>query len=147
MGVHQLVYISAADRQLSDAQLADILAKARANNARLSVTGVLVHDAGSFFQVLEGPPGRVEAVFRKIEADPRHRRILVLARRDVARPSFADWSMGFADRAHASLRDLPGFKDLSAGSLDGTQLAAVKSSAFYLLEAFSVGRLRQYVAF
>lgn len=147
MSVHQLVYISAAEAPLSDAELADILKKARTNNARVGVSGVLVYDAGSFFQVLEGPEGTVAAVFRKIEADPRHHRVVVLARQAVSRPCFAEWTMGFASPGHASLSGLPGFREFSAGALDATQLAAVKSSAFYLLEAFSVGRLRQFVSF
>lgn len=103
MRVHQLLYISAATRTLSDAELADILAAARSNNARLRVTGVLIHDAGSFIQVLEGAEERVEGLYRKIAVDPRHRRIVVLARQAVVQSSFAEWSMGFVDRAHPSL--------------------------------------------
>lgn len=147
MSVHQLVYISAATRQLSQNELSDILKQARVKNAGLGVTGILVHDSGSFLQVLEGKLERVSGVFRSIEADARHRRVVVLARQDVERPSFAEWSMGFADRVDARLSDLPGFRDLTGPAFDPARLAAVKNHAFYVLEAFSVGRLRQFASF
>lgn len=146
MHAHQLVYVSAASRLLPQSELADILAKARRKNATLGVTGILIHDSGSFLQVLEGAEESVEGLFRTIGLDPRHRRVVVLSRRAAAR-SFADWSMGFADHADASLNALPGFKNLVGEAFDPARLTAFKTHAFYIIEAFSVGRLRQHAAF
>ena len=54
--------------------------------------------------------------------------------------------MGFVDGASSSMNELPGFKDLSHGAFDAARLVTARTQAFYLLDAFSVGRLRQYVS-
>jgi len=54
--------------------------------------------------------------------------------------------MGFVDGAEPSLSELPGFKDLSRGAFDAARLVSARTQAFYLLDAFSSGRLRQYVS-
>lgn len=143
--VYQLVYVSAAKSLMSEAQLAEVLIKARRNNERLGVTGLLIHQNGSFLQVLEGPAATVEDLFARISLDVRHRRVTLLARGADAKPLFADWSMGFADSASSVLNDLDGFRDFSRGRLDVGSLTKVRSRASFLIDAFSVGRLHQYV--
>lgn len=144
--MQQLVYISAASSPMPPHQLAELLARARLKNARLGVAGILLHDQGSFLQVLEGAAATVETLFRVIEGDPRHRRVVVLGREPIAKPAFGDWRMGFVDRANAELAALPGFKDLSGARFDAAALTEIKNRAYYLIEAFSVGRLRQFVS-
>jgi len=145
MTVHQLVYISAATNEMPASALAELLRKARANNTRAGITGLLIHHSGSFMQVLEGPESSVESLFHRIQADPRHRRVVVLGRESVKRATFPDWSMGLVDRASAQLASLPGFKDFSGREPDYADLAEVKTRASYLVEAFAVGRFRQFV--
>jgi hypothetical protein len=38
----------------------------------------------------------VEAVFRRIEQDPRHFGVVVLAQHQIDAPTFGGWAMGFA---------------------------------------------------
>ena len=51
----RLLYISHATREISEAQIQDILQSSRRNNPALGITGVLVHGGGQFMQILEGP--------------------------------------------------------------------------------------------
>jgi hypothetical protein len=146
MALHQLVYVSAAHNLATPDQLGRLLQSARRKNSRLGITGLLIHHSGSFLQVLEGDEAKVEELFDVINADPRHHRIVVLSRAGVASPSFSEWSMGFVDGASSSLGELSGFKDLSRGGFDAARLVSARTQAFYLLDAFSVGRLRQYVS-
>ena len=48
MRVH-LIYCSTATQVFTDSDLLDLLAKARAKNARLGITGMLLHTNGMFF--------------------------------------------------------------------------------------------------
>ena len=50
----QLIYVSKATRALDKEELTTLLGKIRPNNSRLGITGILLHDSGSFLQVLEG---------------------------------------------------------------------------------------------
>ena len=86
----QLVYISTVR---GEAGLSQILAASRRNNGRDGITGLLYHDGMRFLQALEGPADKVEGAFRRIHADPRHRAVVVLSRREVDAREFGPWEM------------------------------------------------------
>lgn len=75
--------------------VARILAKSRKNNARLQVVGGLLFGDGNFLQCLEGEVEVVEALYGRIEADPRHRDVTMLARQRIEQRSFGTWSMKY----------------------------------------------------
>ena len=52
--MHQLVYVSAATHAFTKSELLELLNKARANNQRLGITGLLLFKDGDFIQLLEG---------------------------------------------------------------------------------------------
>jgi hypothetical protein len=102
--VRQLVYISTAAYGVA-ADPAAILATSRRNNARDRVTGLLWFDGKRFLQALEGEEEVVDRTFRRIQADPRHRAMVVLSSRTIAEREFGEWAMDYrapgmdADRA------------------------------------------------
>ena len=76
--------------------LAELLGEAQRNNARDGLTGALaVHD-GRFLQVVEGDPGYLDQLQRRLGRDRRHRDIEVLERRPIERRTFDGWSMASA---------------------------------------------------
>ncbi|RYE03621.1 MAG: BLUF domain-containing protein [Sphingomonadales bacterium] len=88
----QLVYVSSANpREVVDP--ARILATSRRNNHRDSITGLLYSDSARFLQVLEGPEAKVEEAFARIQADPRHRALVILSRRTIDAREFGEWDM------------------------------------------------------
>jgi hypothetical protein len=97
--MHRLVYYSLNNLSGShddvDRVLRDILDVARRNNARLNVTGALMFNSSCFLQVLEGPRGAVENLFRSIQRDVRHRDVTLLSFTAVAERAFGHWSMAF----------------------------------------------------
>jgi len=78
--------------------LKELLARARARNTVVDVTGMLVYRGGIFLQALEGDEAAVGKIFRRIEKDPRHEGVCVL-QSELLRGKciFGEWSMGFAD--------------------------------------------------
>lgn len=98
----QLVYVSTA-RSSDPIDHQVILDHARRNNRRDGITGLLYADAKRFLQALEGPDAAVEATFARIQADPRHRAIVLLSCRQVEAREFGDWEM--AHLTAASDRD------------------------------------------
>lgn len=141
----QLIYVSAASVPFTEQELASLLLRARANNQRLGVSGLLIHHAGSFFQVLEGGPDTVNTLYERIALDKRHTRVLTLVRGLVPQRAFGDWSMGFVAGAHPQLKDLPGFNDFLRRGLDLAHAADGASRAKDLALAFRSGRFRQLV--
>lgn len=90
----QLVYASSAVDPLGPDDLVQIVRASRRNNAADGVTGVLAYHGGNIMQAIEGPEPAVDALFSRIQADPRHRGVLVLYRSPVDARSFPDWTMG-----------------------------------------------------
>lgn len=71
----EIVYMSSTvTAAFPETALGDILASSRRRNAGLGVTGVLLYQAGTFVQLLEGPPEAVRHLYQdRIQADSRHR--------------------------------------------------------------------------
>ena len=101
--MYALVYVSTAVRPFSEAELERLLRTSRANNARLGITGMLLHEGRTFIQQLEGEEAVVRALFATIRADARHRDVLEVSAGPAAR-RFADWSMGYCDVNDADVK-------------------------------------------
>ena len=139
----QCIYASAATRPFDRPALRALLDVSRRNNARLDITGMLLHIDGSFFQILEGREDAVTALFSKIGGDVRHNRVVKLIQEPVAERSFGDWSMGLADVTAADLRMVPGLNDFFARHSCFSSLDSGRAKA--LLTAFREGRWRRAI--
>lgn len=95
----QLAYISSSPTPVDRALLDTILAVSRRNNARVGVTGLLVSGGRRFLQVLEGPEQAVLTTYARIQADDRHRALVMLSAKPIERRAFGDWSMAYRDNA------------------------------------------------
>ncbi len=140
----QCVYTSKASEYFDEADLADILEHSRRNNGGRGVTGILLYEAGSFFQVLEGPGPAVRALYAKIRTDRRHERVVKLVDQRIDERTFGPWTMGAAELSCADLESVPGLNDFFDAGHCLTELDA--SRAKDLLLAFKNGRWHQAVA-
>lgn len=103
---HCIVYFSKAEGLLEQGDLSTILQQSRRNNARTGVTGVLLYVRGSIIQVLEGEKEAVEALYRRIEQDPRHTQVSRALNRPIQERLFPNWSMGYETLTDQQLEDL-----------------------------------------
>jgi hypothetical protein len=93
--MRQLLYVSHAVQELAPGALNDILVAARANNALLGITGLMLHIDGGFLQMLEGDERAVRDLYNRIAMDRRHQDPRIMLDREIPCRVFADWSMGF----------------------------------------------------
>jgi hypothetical protein len=138
------IYTSAASRPLETADITDLLQKARDSNQRLGLTGMLLYTEGSFFQVLEGEPDVVDALYAKIVVDKRHVQVTKVVREPISKRAFDAWSMGFSAATRAELASIPGLNDFFGKAQSFTAIDAGRAKK--LLEAFADGRWRQRLA-
>lgn len=113
--IRQILYISSSRPRGETIDIAKILQQSRHNNALDGVTGLLWSDGIRFLQVLEGPAESVGTTFARINADPRHQAIVILADKTIERREFGDWAM--ADQ-HSG-EDLDAYGQRVARLLDG----------------------------
>ena len=89
-----VIYTSSAAPGFTVADLHDVLAVSRRNNAHWHLSGVLLFEGGTFLQVVEGPAWPLHKALDRIEADPRHTGMDILSDAETERRYFPDWAMG-----------------------------------------------------
>ena len=137
------IYSSVATPLFRGDGVEELLAQARTANAEADITGMLLYVDRGFFQVLEGHPLRIEPVFAKIGADPRHERVTQIIYEPIARRTFGQWTMGYPNLENRELHAIIGINDFFSGRscLDGLETGRAKK----LLAAFASGRWRSRI--
>lgn len=121
----ELVYNSVAfPHEMTEAELAALIEASRANNARLGITGVLLHHRGEYVQLLEGEQAAVqELFFGHIAHDKRHRGARVSWEYPIGQRSFSTWGMGLAHARDLAGLGVPGVDDLIANGVRNLDLS------------------------
>ena len=128
-----IAYHSAATIEFSPKDLAELLSRAREENARLKVTGVLLYRNGRFMQILEGPKTAVRRVFGTILTDSRHRDVQVISDDPIPRRRFPIWTMGYQSLADENYRQGAGaYNPADLHRVDpGLKLALARAKLLY----------------
>lgn len=140
--MYHLIYVSQAQRPMTETELAEILKKSRAHNTRDGISGLLIYrfapseGRANFMQLLEGDKDRVLAAYDRIKADSRHHTKIVLEQGEIARSSFPDWSMGFRNADEADLAGFEGYADLGSAAFRARASAGDLSDALDLMVSF-----------
>jgi hypothetical protein len=103
-----MTYVSSAQSELSPADLEQILATSRVNNARDGITGILLYADGNIIQVLEGEASVVRDRYMKIAQDSRHHGAIILLEETIEERAFPEWTMGFKHFSREDLQRLSG---------------------------------------
>jgi hypothetical protein len=137
------IYTSAENHDFTPAEVQAVLKVSRENNERLGVTGMLLYEAGSFFQVLEGEKDVVEKLFEAISRDKRHDKVLKLIVEPIESRSFSEWTMGYAGVSREELSSVNGLNDFFSCGKCYSDLD--QGRAKLLLAAFKDGRWRKSI--
>jgi hypothetical protein len=135
----QIIYASAASKQLTTSELVEIIDNGLSKNEKLGITGIVMYDAGSFLQVLEGPDDAVERLYTTIARDPRHTNVRLLSQKYITEREFGDWSMTFAVPDGTAIAH-DGFLDYAS---TGEEFSLEGSEVSQILSMFRDGLLRQ----
>lgn len=133
----QMVYISEAKAGLTRQDMDEIVRKSVINNAEIGVTGLLVQRHNQFMQVLEGSEPAVEILFRHIQADDRHSRLMTISKKMIVERDFPAWSMGWSDLPAKTDEMTQAFDRVSKSSI--AVLENIESDVRYLLDGFRKG--------
>tara|TARA_R110000824_G_scaffold60517_1_gene161684 strand:- start:875 stop:1279 length:405 start_codon:yes stop_codon:yes gene_type:complete len=85
--------MSSPTREMDDEEVQELLRRAKQNNDRDGITGILIHTRRRYLQCLEGEEARVEAAFARISLDRRHRAIIRLQSGTIDRRQFPGWAL------------------------------------------------------
>ena len=136
MSLCYLVYISSSTRLMEDADLAELLAQARENNARNNITGMLLYKDGGFIQVIEGEDEVVSSLHDKILKDSRHKSIITLLKGELESRQFSEWSMAFTNINSLNQVEREGFSEFLSESFNADYFGKQPHDALKLLLSF-----------
>ncbi|MGB5418460.1 BLUF domain-containing protein [Algibacter sp.] len=91
-----ICYISDSREYESLENVKKIYTKAKQNNLKLNITGILIYQNGNFLQVLEGHEEQVDKTYEKIRNDSRHRNIIKVINNTIEQRIFEDYNFGFS---------------------------------------------------
>lgn len=136
MGLVNLVYVSAAKHNMTDAELKAILDVSRENNKERNITGMLLYRNGYFIQALEGEEDDIDAIYGRIADDERHDHVLLISKEPISERSFGDWSMGFTNLNQVDPAELEGYNDFLERPFDPEFASENAGKAKRLLNSF-----------
>ncbi len=90
-----LVYVSTSTRIFSKKDLLKLVAASRQRNARMGITGMLVHKNGQFMHLIEGEEETVTLLMEKIGRDKRHGELITLLTGQQETRQYPGWTLGF----------------------------------------------------
>lgn len=90
-----ICYISSSSAYEAIEDIKHIYKKAKANNLKNSISGILIFHNGNFLQVLEGKQEKVDSTFDKIKFDTRHNNIIKVININIEERIFEDYNFGF----------------------------------------------------
>jgi hypothetical protein len=137
MSLVQLIYTSSAVRDMTKADIEQILATSVANNTRDGLTGMLLYHDGCFMQAIEGEQEVVMATFYRIQNDTRHSHMLMIDERPITERSFSRFTMGFRRLVSADLASHPGYVPFFSRPFDPASIGARPGLALSVLETFA----------
>jgi len=91
--LYALMYISLAAPGIRAVDVFTLAQKAKAQNARQHVTGVLCHSSDAFVQVVEGPEDSIRHLAECMHLDTRHRNMVVLAEGAIDARRYPSWDL------------------------------------------------------
>ena len=92
--LYSLVYVSTADKSLSNESLSKLTENAYSRNCSLDVSGMMLYSDGNFIQCFEGPKESIDLLMVSIRSDHRHFGLTALWEDEISNREFADWAMG-----------------------------------------------------
>ncbi|MEL7044599.1 MAG: BLUF domain-containing protein [Pseudomonadota bacterium] len=136
--IYCLSYVSTQTQRLGNDELLHLLHDAREKNARLGITGILLHRDDSFFQILEGGEEEVLQLFKRISNDGRHQRVEIVTEGPVGAREYTDWQMAFIELDGQDYSAMPGFSDMLKDTPEAREFLRSLSRSKKLALLFSV---------
>ncbi|MCF7567647.1 BLUF domain-containing protein [Sabulilitoribacter arenilitoris] len=90
-----ICYLSDLKTEDCYSNLRGIYSKAKENNNKNGISGILIYKKKNFLQVLEGEEDVVNATFKRILNDKRHHNVFLVIENNIRSRFFEDYNFGF----------------------------------------------------
>lgn len=104
--IHELLYRSRANSDLTTEDVLDILKTSQEFNFKHNITGCLLYFDKEFIQILEGDEQTIKSLYSKIKEDYRHTNVNLLLENDKTERIFKNWSMAFKEISKEDMNNI-----------------------------------------
>ena len=118
----ELIYVSTAAKLMTKDDLQTILMESMRHNSDNNITGILLYDQGSFWQVLEGSKKEVLSIFKKIKKDKRHFNVVTISEKEIEYREFSAWSMRFVNLDLYDRQMINGYQNISGNNMNWAEI-------------------------
>lgn len=126
--LYRMIYLSTANGAPEQEELEELMLRARANNNRDGITGLVAYHDYTFIQVLEGPEEKVKECFERIRTSDLHRNVFVAHQAHVEERLFDRYAMAFVPDSQQDKPSNTAFTHLS-GILKGEMGERIETDA------------------
>ena len=92
---YAISYVSTANKDLLEQGVSEIMQETNNYNNGQEITGILLYNERSFFQLIEGEKFIIQNLYEKILKDSRHHDIIKFLEKPVHRPAFDGYLTDF----------------------------------------------------
>jgi hypothetical protein len=96
----RLIYSSISSKEVGFDTVGEILTQAVSKNKENEITGMLVYDGHHFLQCIEGDDLAIDALWQKLNIDPRHHSLHINGEEQDEKRLFSSWNMGYMNNSH-----------------------------------------------
>lgn len=133
------IYASSAEIRLSQADLLELLKKARLNNVAHGLTGMLLYRDGTYLQYLEGQRADIDSLMKRLREDPRHKAMRILREGTVPERLFPEWSMAYKNLAGLRSSRVPGYSERLQGQYTNERTEGPAQSLIDMFQEILIG--------
>lgn len=137
-----ITYVSSAIQLFNTSELHMLLQKSREANLKHGITGMLLYNAGSFMQAIEGPDAAIKQLYLNIQRDKTHHMVTTLVEQQISERAFPEWSMGFNDLTALGRPSVEGFTHFLQDWRDRDEYSHSASYAKKLLQTFRENQVK-----
>lgn len=94
----ELTYVSEPAESMSFLGLMRLLYHSYENNQAQGITGALIYENDRFGQVIQGGEAAIQALWKKIQKDGRHKNVRLIDSKILTDRTFSKWTMVFQGR-------------------------------------------------
>ncbi len=113
-----LLYRSQIVNRIGPLHMVLLVERARLYNQIAGITGHLIYFDHSFMQYAEGPPAALDILWCKLQRDPRHFDVELLARFPLQQRRYCGSPLRFSGKPYYQQYQLTGFSPVQPGDMD-----------------------------
>lgn len=135
-----LLYRSQIVNRIGPLHMVLLIERARLYNLSAGITGHLIYFDHSFMQYAEGPAAALDDLWRKLQRDPRHFDVELLARFPLAQRRYCGLPLKFSGKPYYQQYQMTGFSPVQPDDMNDLLASCLAQQESTVADGCGTGR-------